>query len=357
MHLKEFNYELPKELIAQKPCQPRDHSRLMILNRENKSITHDYFYNLGKYLKPTDVLVANDSRVIPARIQGKKPTGGKIEILLIRPINAHQWEIMVKGKVNQDLKIIFSKNLNGILEKKLSDQTWQINFNLSGILFDKTINKLGQTPTPPYIKRSSNLKEYQTIYANSPGSSAAPTAGFHFTKKLINNLKKQKISFEFVTLHVGPGTFLPVREENIEKHKMHAEWAEISKKTADTLNKAKNNQQRIIAVGTTSARTLETFSNKNKLQAGNKMTDIFIYPGYQFKFIDGLITNFHIPESTLLMLISAFANPRFAEGSGKARATADKSAFAGRDFILTAYQEAIKNKYRFYSFGDAMLII
>ncbi|MFA6146366.1 MAG: tRNA preQ1(34) S-adenosylmethionine ribosyltransferase-isomerase QueA [Patescibacteria group bacterium] len=336
MHLKEFNYELPKELIAQKPCQPRDHSRLMILNRKNKSITHDYFYNLGKYLKPTDVLVANDSKVIPARIQGKKPTGGKIEILLIRPINAHQWEIMVKGKVNPDLKIIFSKNLSGILEKKLSDQTWQINFNLSGVLFDKTINKLGQTPTPPYIKHSSNLKEYQTIYANSPGSSAAPTAGFHFTKKLINNLKKQKISFEFVTLHVGPGTFLPVREENIEKHKMHAEWAEISTKTANALNKAKNNQQRIIAVGTTSARTLETFSNKNKLQAGNKMTDIFIYPGYQFKFIDGLITNFHIPESTLLMLISAFAD---------------------RDFILTAYQKAIKNKYRFYSFGDAMLII
>ncbi|MFA5051341.1 MAG: tRNA preQ1(34) S-adenosylmethionine ribosyltransferase-isomerase QueA [Patescibacteria group bacterium] len=346
MDLKKFDYELPKELIAQKPCQPRDHSRLMILNRENKSITHDYFYNLGKYLKPTDVLVANDSKVVPARIQGKKPTGGKIEILLIRPINAHQWEIMVKGKVSPDLKIIFSKNLNGILEKKLSDQTWQINFNLSGVLFDKTINKLGQTPTPPYIKRSSNLKEYQTIYANSPGSSAAPTAGFHFTKKLINNLKKQKISFEFVTLHVGPGTFLPVREENIKKHKMHAEWAEVSKKTADILNKAKNNQQKIIAVGTTSARTLEAFIKNGQLKSGTKWVDIFIYPGYKFsaqgrsasggKFIDGLITNFHIPESTLLMLISAFAD---------------------RDFILTAYQEAIRKKYRFYSFGDSMLII
>ncbi|MDD3102503.1 MAG: tRNA preQ1(34) S-adenosylmethionine ribosyltransferase-isomerase QueA, partial [Patescibacteria group bacterium] len=334
MNLQEFNYDLPKELIAQKPCQPRDHSRLMILNRKNKSITHDYFYNLGKYLKPTDILVANDSKVIPARIQGKKPTGGKIEILLIRLINAHQWEIMVKGKVSSGLKIIFSKNLNGILEKKLSEQTWQINFNLSKSLFDQTINKLGQTPTPPYIKRLSNLKEYQTIYAASPGSSAAPTAGFHFTEKLINNLKKQKISFEFVTLHVGPGTFLPVREENIKKHKMHAEWAEVSKKTADILNKAKNNQQRIIAVGTTSARTLEAFIKNGQLKSGTKWVDLFIYPGYQFsaqgrsasgeKFIDGLITNFHIPESTLLMLISAFAD---------------------RDFILTAYQEAIRKKY------------
>ncbi|MBL7141754.1 tRNA preQ1(34) S-adenosylmethionine ribosyltransferase-isomerase QueA [Patescibacteria group bacterium] len=369
-NLAEFDYHLPKELIAQKPIRPRDHSRLMILNRKNHSITHDYFYNLGKYLKSNDVLVANDSKVIPARLFGKKPTphqnkfgagqaGGKTEILLLKPLKNNCWEIVLKGRGKRGMEIEFtptperrcilknakhyrrlvwgfSKKLSGILKSQLSDQIWEIEFNLNNNAFIKQIHKLGVAPTPPYIKRLSNLKEYQTIYAQTPGSAAAPTAGFHFTKKLIKKLKKQGIEIEFITLHVGLGTFQPVRTENIEEHQIHAEWGEITRQAAEKLNQAKKNKQRIIAVGTTATRVLEAFTFENKLKPGSRWLNLFIYPGYKFKFVDKLITNFHLPKSSLLMLICAFTN---------------------RDLIFQAYQQAIEKKYRFYSFGDALLII
>jgi len=336
MKLKDFDYYLPKNLIAQKPIRPRNNSRLMILNRKNGSISHDFFYNLKKYLIPEDLLIINNSKVIPARLYAKKTTGGKIEILLLRPLLNQNWEVMVKGKIKPNLEIDFNKNLKGKFKKQLSEQTWSIKFNLPKKIFFQKINKIGQTPTPPYIKRLSNLKEYQTIYAKNEGSAAAPTAGFHFTKKMIEILKKQNIRFEAITLHVGLGTFQPVRVENIKDHKIHSEWAKISNKTAQILNKAKKNNQRIIAVGTTTTRALEYFAEKNKIKPGQKWVKNFIYPGYEFKFVDTLITNFHLPKSSLLMMVSAFA---------------------GEKFIQKAYQEAIQRKYRFYSFGDAMLII
>jgi len=336
MKLKEFNYFLPQDLISQKPIRPRDHSRLMVLNKKNHTIIHDFFYNIDKYLKPNDILVANNSKVIPARLFGQKTTGGKTEILLLRPLKSNQWEIVLKGKGQQNKEIKFNKKLFGILKKQTSTQTWKIEFNLSNNSLMKQIYKLGHAPTPPYIKRSSNLQEYQTIYAQTPGSAAAPTAGFHFTKNLIKKLKKQGHEFEFVTLHVGLGTFQPVRTENIEEHQIHAEWGKITKKTAKRLNQAKKNKQRIIAIGTTTTRILETFTLKNELIPGEKWINTFIYPGYKFKLINGLITNFHLPKSSLLMLVCAFAE---------------------KEFILQAYKQAVKEKYRFYSFGDAMLII
>lgn len=335
--VENFNYYLPKKLIGQKPIRPRDHSRLMVLKRREQKIVHDYFYNLDKYLRPGDMLVANNSKVIPARLLGKKETGGKIEILLIKPLGSAKWEALVKGKSKSGLNIIFNKNFKGQLIQSVNSNSWQIKFNLIGEKLNQAINKFGVAPTPPYIKPLSNLKEYQTIYAKHPGSIAAPTAGFHFTPRLIKKLKKQDLDLEFITLHVGLGTFQPVKVREIQKHKMHSEIAEIKPRVAYKLNKIKTNKQRIIAIGTTSARTLEAFClNKNKLEFGTKSIELFIYPPYQFKFIDGMITNFHLPKSTLLMLVCAFAN---------------------RDFIFQAYHEAIKNKYRFYSFGDAMLII
>ena len=336
MRLKDFDYQLPQELIAQKPIRPRDYSRLMILNKQNHAITHDYFYNLDKYLKPNDILVANNSKVIPARLIGKKSTGGKAEILLLKSLDNDKWEIVLKGKGQINKEIKFSKKLFGVLKQQISNQIWAIQFNLSNNALIKQIHKLGQAPTPPYIKRLSNLEEYQTIYAQKSGSAAGPTAGFHFTKNLIKKLKKQGLEFEFITLHVGLGTFQPVRTENIAEHQMHAEWGEIKPEISKKLNQAKKNKQRIIAIGTTTTRILENFTFENKLNAGAKWINTFIFPGYEFKFINGLITNFHLPKSSLLMLVCAFA---------------------GQDFIFRAYQEAIKKKYRFYSFGDAMLIV
>jgi S-adenosylmethionine:tRNA ribosyltransferase-isomerase len=343
--LSEFNYFLPKELIAQKLIQPRDHSRLMILNRQRQTIEHDFFYNLGKYLKSDDILVANDSKVIPARLIGRKETGGKAEILFLRQISGDTWQALIKNcKVGNKILWSYSREcdqekdnkLIGEIVRKVEDGIYEIKFSIRDNNLMSIIYQLGQAPTPPYIKRISNLKEYQTIYAKHRGSVAAPTAGFHFTKKLMNRLKKQGIQFEFVTLHVGLGTFQPIRTQNIEEHKMHSEWAEIKPEVAERLNQAKKQGQRIIAVGTTSVRVLESFCQNKQLKSGAQLIDLFIYPGYQFKFVDALITNFHLPKSTLLMLVCAFA---------------------GREFIFQAYQEAIKNKYRFYSFGDAMLIL
>jgi len=342
MLLKDFDYCLPEELIAQKPVQPRDHSRLMILNRQEQTITHDYFYNLGKYLRPGDILVANNSKVIPARLLGRKITGGHVEIFLLRQINDRDWQVLIKNcKVGDE--VVFQKKsfltrspLSAEIIKQNIDRTWEARFNLSSKRLLKAINHLGQTPTPPYIKGRAKAADYQTVYAQANGSVAAPTAGFHFMHKLIQELSLQNINLSYLTLHVGLGTFLPVSAEKIEDHHLHQEWAEIAPELAGKLNVAKKNHQRIIAVGTTSVRTLEYFASNGQIRSGSEWINLFIYPGYQFKFVDAMITNFHLPKSTLLMLVSAFTN---------------------REFILRAYQEAINKKYRFYSFGDAMLII
>jgi len=345
MKLSEFDYFLPKEYIAQKPVYPRDHSKLMAVNRETGEISHHLFYEIEKFLKKGDVLVLNNTKVIPARLIGQKPeTGGKIEILLIRPqlknLKDYRWSkrwiVIGRPGLKEGQKIIFPNGLKAEVKKVLNYERI-IEFNCEAEKLKRAIYKIGQAPTPPYIKRLSNLKEYQTSYAKHLGSVAAPTAGFHFTPRLIKKLKNKGVIFKYVTLHVGLGTFEPVTTENIEEHKMEAEWAEIDKKTAQFLNQAKKKGQRIIAVGTTTTRTLEGFSDKkNHLKSGQKFINLFIYPGYQFKFIDALITNFHLPKSTLLMLVSAFA---------------------GKELIFKAYNEAIKNHYRFFSFGDAMFII
>ena len=332
LRLKSYNYYLPPELIAQSPAKPRDHSRLLILDRKKNKIIHDRFYNLPQYLTKGDVLVFNNSKVIPARLYGKKETGGKIEVFLLRKIKNNIWQCLTKGKIKEQQKIILPKNFIGQIIKINDDGTKIIKFisenprvKPGGFL---NILSIGQTPTPPYIKKKSNLIEYQTVYAKKEGSVAAPTAGFHFTKSLLTKLKKKGVQLEYVTLHVGLGTFLPVKENDITKHQMHTEYFSISKNTLVRIKKAKKAKRRIIAVGTTSCRTLESANCHGA-------TNIFIYPGYKFKNIDAMITNFHLPKSTLLMLVSALA---------------------GRSKIKKAYQEAVQNKYRFYSFGDAMLI-
>ncbi len=346
MKISEFDYYLPKNLISQKPILPRDHSRLMLVERGAGKISHRYFYELGKFLKKGDILVLNDSKVIPARLWAKRESGGKAEILLLRP-NAKnfknyawlkEWWVIGKPGLAVGQTIKFPSGLKAEI-LKVNNYERLIRFNYQGEKLRKLIYKIGQAPVPPYIKTNINgaklKKEYQTIYAKHLGSVAAPTAGFHFTPQLIKKLKKQGIQFKYVTLHVGLGTFQPVKEENIKKHKMSAEWAEIDAKTADFLNKAKKEKKRIIAVGTTAARVLESAASGHGIKPIQKFVDLFIYPGYKFKIVDALITNFHLPKSTLLMLVSAFAS---------------------RKLISTAYQKAIKNKYRFFSFGDAMFI-
>jgi len=339
MKLSLFDYHLPKKLIAQKPLKSRDQAGLMVLDRKKKTIAHHKFFELPKFLRPGDVLVFNDTKVFAARLIGKRETGGKIEVFLLKPVKGKTWQVLLGGKRRRHgLVINFKQGLSGKIIEKMPDNTWLVQFNCGSKELLKKVDKIGQAPTPPYIKRKSNLKEYQTIYAKHLGSVAAPTAGFHFTKKLMSQIKKQGVQIEFVTLHVGLGTFEPVRSEKIENHKMHAEYAMINKSTATRINKAKKEGHRIIAVGTTTLRALESFSAKNgQLLTVNcqKSTNIFIYPGYKFKLVDGLITNFHLPKSTLLMLVSALA---------------------GRQFIKKSYKIAIRKKYRFYSFGDGMMI-
>ncbi|MBU4331939.1 tRNA preQ1(34) S-adenosylmethionine ribosyltransferase-isomerase QueA [Patescibacteria group bacterium] len=362
MKLSLFDYKLPKNLIAQCPTRPRDHSRLLVLDRTTKETSHCKFYEIEKFLQKGDILVLNNSKVIPARLYGRREgTGGKLEIFLLRQLNSNTWECLVGGRrARVGLKLKFSKTLKGELFKKSDEQkclptkalakAGVIKFNKRGQSLKKEIYKIGHTPTPPYIKSASPMagrqassvkQDYQTVYAKVEGSVAAPTAGFHFTKRLINRLKKKGVQFEFVALHVGLGTFAPVKTQNIEDHKMHPEFAILDKDTCKRLNQAKKQGQRIIAVGTTSVRVLEsaTVKRKNKTSGlrpqASCPVNLFIYPGYKFKFVDCLITNFHLPKSTLLMLVSAFA---------------------GRPLIMKEYQEAIKRKYRFYSFGDAMFI-
>ena len=341
MQLSDFYYDLPQELIAQDPLLKRDNSRLMVLNRAEETIEHKHFYDVISYLKEGDCLVINDTKVIPARLIGEKEgTGAAIEVLLLKRLDDCIWETLVKPgkKAKVGTKIIFG---GGLLVGEVIDIVEEgnrlIKFTYEGI-FEEILDQLGQMPLPPYITHQLKDKNrYQTVYAEHEGSAAAPTAGLHFTKELLEEIKAKGIKIAHVTLHVGLGTFRPVKEDNILDHHMHSEFYVIDEKAAETINETKKNGGRIIAVGTTSTRTLETVADENgMLRACSGWTDIFIYPGYKFKAIDGLITNFHLPESTLLMLVSALYS---------------------REKILEAYKVAVEERYRFFSFGDAMLIL
>ena len=340
MKLEEFDYYLPEELIAQVPIKKRDESRLLVLNKENKTIEHKVFKDIIEYLKPGDCLVRNNTKVIPARLYGKKETGANVEFVLLNQIEGDIWESIVRpgNKLKPGTKVIFG---DGILEAEILDimegGTRKVKFKYDGI-FNEILDKIGLMPLPPYIHESLKDKDrYQTVYAKYQGSAAAPTAGLHFTDELLKEIEKKGIKVANVTLHVGIGTFRPVKEENIEEHKMHTEHFYIKEEDAQKINETKKAGGRIIAVGTTSCRVLETIADEKTgfVKAQESDTGIYIYPGYKFKCIDGLITNFHLPKSTLLMLVSALA---------------------GREFILQAYNEAVKEKYRFFSFGDAMFI-
>ena len=340
MKIDLFDYKLPQGLIAQKQIKPRDHSRLMVLDMAAKKVAHKHFYDLVDYLNDNDVLVVNETKVFPARLLGKKSSGGKVEVLLAEKVSDKNWQAMIGGR---NLKIgdvvYFAKELEAKITKDINGKTKEVSFNKSGKVLDKIIDAIGHTPIPPYIKTKDSQKiktDYQTVYAKERGSAAAPTAGLHFTRQVLNKLDKKGIKIFRVTLHVSLGTFTPVEVEDIKKHQIHHEWASIDKRTADNLNKLKSQGKNIIAVGTTSARTLEAFAEKNgKLKSGSKWVDIYIYPGYSWRFVDEMITNFHLPKSSLLFMISSLA---------------------GREFILKAYKKAIVLKYRFFSFGDSMFI-
>ena len=341
MKLSEFNYELPEELIAQTPIKKRDESRLMILNRKEQTIEHKKFKDIIEYLKPGDVLVRNNTKVIPARLYGKKETGANVEFLLLNNIENDIWEAIVRpgNKLHVGTKVIFG---DGILEANILEimpgGTRKVEFKYQGI-FNEILDKIGLMPLPPYIHETLKEKDrYQTVYAKYEGSAAAPTAGLHFTPELLQKIEEKGIEIANVTLHVGIGTFRPVKEQTIEEHKMHSEHFYIKQEDVDKINKAKQERRRVIAVGTTSCRVLESIADEKTgmVKPIEDDTEIFIYPGYRFKCIDGLITNFHLPESTLLMLVSALA---------------------GKEYIMKAYKEAVKEKYRFFSFGDAMFIM
>ena len=340
LDIKDYSYHLPENLIANKPASKRDHCRLLTLSRTTGQIDHHQFFDLKEILGPNDVLVLNQSKVFPARLFGQKKTGGKFEILLIRQKKSDSWLAISKPRLTVGQELIFSHGLEAqvLSSEKITGQI-EIKFNQKHQQFFQTLDKIGHTPLPPYINSTETEKdireEYQTVYAKELGSAAAPTAGLHFTKKLLADLKNKGVQIEYVTLHVGLGTFQNLRPENIATKTLHQEFYEITPETADRLNLAKQQGKRIIAVGTTSVRTLESAYKNNQLISGPSSTQIFIYPPYKFKFVDALITNFHLPESSLLMLVSAFA---------------------GKSNISKSYQEAIKEKYRFFSFGDAMLI-
>lgn len=341
MKKEDFYYELPEELIAQHPLKNREKSRLMVLDRETGEIKDRHFEDILEYLNPGDCMVLNDTRVIPARLfgsrEGKKES---IEFLLLKRIEDDKWETLVRPgkKARPGHKIVFGEGkLQGEILSIEKDGTRIIDFNYKGI-FEEILDELGEMPLPPYIQEKLEDKErYQTVYSKNEGSAAAPTAGLHFTKELLGEIENRRVNIVYITLHVGLGTFRPVKVENIEEHHMHEEYFEVSKEAANIINRTKKKGGKVIAVGTTSTRTLESIANDDgKIVEGKGWTDIFIYPGYRFKVVDSLITNFHLPESTLIMLVSALA---------------------GRENILKAYNRAVKKKYRFFSFGDAMLII
>lgn len=340
MKVAEFNYDLPEELIAQHPYDKRDEARLLVMDRTTQKIKHTVFKQVIDYLNPGDCLVINNTKVLPARLYGKKDTGANVEFLLLKNLQNDEWETMVRpgNKLKPGTKVSFGSGLlKAEILEVLAGGNRKVKFEYQGI-FNEILDQIGLMPLPPYIKES--LKEndkYQTVYAKYEGSSAAPTAGLHFTEELLEEIKKKGVKIAKVTLHVGIGTFRPVKVENVEEHTMHSEHYYIKKEDADLINETKKNGHKIISVGTTSCRVLESVADENgfvKETEGD--TSIFIYPGYQFKCIDQLITNFHLPESTLIMLVSSLA---------------------GKDFVMKAYEEAVKEKYHFFSFGDAMMIL
>ncbi|MCR5144054.1 MAG: tRNA preQ1(34) S-adenosylmethionine ribosyltransferase-isomerase QueA [Lachnospiraceae bacterium] len=341
MNVKDFDYELPEELIAQDPLEKRSNSRLMVLDKVTGEVAHRHFYDIKEYLKPGDCLVINNTKVIPARLYGaRENTGGKVELLLLKRKSDDVWETLVKPgkKARVGDRIDFG---DGLLKAEIIDIVEEgnrlVRFEYEGI-FEEILDQLGQMPLPPYITHELKDKNrYQTVYAKYDGSAAAPTAGLHFTKELLQEIKEMGVNIAEVTLHVGLGTFRPVKVENVLEHHMHSEFYMVSQEAADTINNTKKNGGRVISVGTTSTRTLESAADENgMLRETSGWTEIFIYPGYKFKVIDALITNFHLPESTLVMLVSALA---------------------GREHVLSAYEKAVAEKYRFFSFGDAMLIM
>ncbi|MGM0368807.1 MAG: tRNA preQ1(34) S-adenosylmethionine ribosyltransferase-isomerase QueA [Bacillota bacterium] len=341
MKVEEFDFDLPEELIAQKPVEPRDESNLLVVNRDGEQLEDKIFKEIIDYFEPGDTLVRNNTKVIPARLFGEKEeTGGKVEFLLLNQLELDRWEVLVKanGKVRVDTTIVFGE---GKLQAEIKDVTdfggRIVEFEYQGV-FEEILDELGNTPLPPYITRElDEADKYQTVYAEKRGSAAAPTAGLHFTDRLLERLTEKGVNIVDITLHVGLGTFRPVKVEDITEHDMHSEYYEVSSETAKTINETKENGNKIFAVGTTTTRTLETVADEGgHIEADKGWTDIFIYPGYQFKIIDALITNFHLPESTLIMLVSAFA---------------------GKELTMQAYQSAVEKEYRFYSFGDGMLLI
>ncbi len=337
MDVTDFDYDLPQELIAQTPVEPRDSSRLLVMDKNTGELEHRHFYNLPEYLKPGDLLVFNDTRVIPARLHGFKTTGAHVEVFLLTRKNATDWEVLVKPgkKLQKGARGWFSDERSWEIQETTDFGGRIARFHYEGI-FEEILDRLGETPLPPYIHEKLKDKErYQTVYNRERGSAAAPTAGLHFTKELLKKIRDMGVEEVFVTLHVGLGTFRPVNESRVEDHKMHKEFYTVSQEAADAINKAKREGRRIVAVGTTSVRTLESAGASGEMKAGGNWTNIFIYPGYQFKFVDALVTNFHLPQSTLVMLVSALSS---------------------REKILHAYQVAVENRYRFFSFGDAMFI-
>ena len=339
MKKSDFYFDLPEELIAQTPLEKRDNSRLLRLDKTTGAIEHCHFYDLPDFLHPGDCLVLNNSRVLPARLIGYRPTGGSIELVLLRDLGNNRWECLSRPgrKTKPGQEILFGNGeLKAVVEETVSGGNRIVRFEYEGI-FLEVLEKLGKMPLPPYIKEELNDPErYQTVYSKELGSAAAPTAGLHFTEELLDKIRAMGVRVVFVTLHVGLGTFRPVKEDEIEDHEMHSEFCIIPQETADAVNETKKNGGRIISVGTTSCRTLESFAKEDgTLEACSGWTDIFIYPGYRFKCIDALITNFHLPESTLIMLVSALA---------------------GRENVLHAYEVAVQERYRFFSFGDACFI-
>ncbi len=328
-----FDYHLPPELIANSPVSPRDHSRLMIIDKKNNTINHKHFFDIIDYLDKNDVLVLNQTKVFPARIFGKKESGGKVELLLTKAIGEFTWEALAKPGLKVGTKIIFSDFNGTVIQRDAEIHT--IEFSLNRIALLNNLKQTGVTPLPPYIKNEESESElrtkYQTIYAKEIGSVAAPTAGFHFTEELLEKIKDKSIQIEYVTLHVGLGTFMPVKTENLEDHTMHSEDFFVDQEVITRLNNAKKNGKRIVAVGSTSTRVLESIASGNTTNS----TNIFIYPPYKFKFVDAMITNFHLPKSTLMAMVYAFG---------------------GTKLMKIAYKEAIREKYRFYSFGDSMMI-
>ena len=340
MKTHDFWYDLPEELIAQTPLTKRDSSRLCVLDKETGKVSHKHFYDILDYLRPGDCLVMNDSRVLPARLLGHRPTGGAVEVLLLRDLGDKKWECLCKPgrKMQVGCGVIFGNGeLTATVTAVKEDGNRIVEFHYDGI-FLEVLERLGKMPLPPYIKEELQDQErYQTVYSREVGSAAAPTAGLHFTEELLERAGEKGIKTAFITLHVGLGTFRPVKAEEISEHHMHSELCMISRETAEMINSTKKNGGKVICVGTTSCRTLESLVQEDgSFCEASKWTDIFIFPGYRFKAMDGLITNFHLPESTLVMLVSAFA---------------------GRENVLNAYHEAVKERYRFFSFGDAMLIL